>query len=221
MGWQSLQKVVARGDVGSPGASPAPPDPSKEEGAQEGCHLPGLAPSAGPGVQGAQDLSGRGSELMAAEVCFPLPDSSARPSRITVEVRACQHVPVGLHAPTLRPQRWAPADGWGLHQQPPRYWVGGEGRPPALTPWLRVPDGGAAQEACRHTPSRWLRCRLRSAQSSDQGQVAVGAIRAHLCPQRELTACRCQGCCGHSPSWGTPATCWTALHSPAPAQAPV
>ena len=129
MGWQSLQKVVARGDVGSPGASPAPPAPSKEEGAQEGCHLPGLAPSAGPGVQGAQDLSGQGSELMAAEVCFPLPDSSARPSRITVEVRACQHVPVGLHAPTLRPQRWAPADGWGLHQQPPRYWVGGEGGP--------------------------------------------------------------------------------------------
>lgn len=87
-----------------------------------------------------------------------------------------------------------------------------------MTPWLRVPGAGAVQEARRHAPSRWLCRRLHSAQGSEQGQVAAGAIRAHLCPQRELTACRCRGCCGHGPSWGTPATCWTALRSPAPAQ---
>lgn len=43
------------------------------------------------------------------------------PPRLAMEVRACQHVPVGLHAPPLRPQGWTPADGRGLHQQPPRY----------------------------------------------------------------------------------------------------
>lgn len=180
MGWQSRQKVVARGDMGRPGASPALPAPSEGEGAQEGCHLPGLVPFARPGVQGAQDLSGRGSELMAVEVCFPLPDSSTHPSRIAVEVRACQHVPVGLHAPTLRPQRWAPADGRGLHQQPPRYWVGREGCLPALTPRLRVPVTGAVQEAHRHAPSRWLCCWLHRAQSKAKWRlVQLGPICAH------------------------------------------
>lgn len=49
------------------------------------------------------------------------PDPSRLHFRLPVEVCACKHVPVRVHAPPLRPQRWTPADGRWLHQQPPRY----------------------------------------------------------------------------------------------------
>lgn len=87
MGWQSRQKVVARGDVGRPGASPALPAPSEEEGARGGCPLPGPVPWPGQ-VYGARDLSGRGSELLAAEVCCPLPTPAHLPGSLWRYVRA-------------------------------------------------------------------------------------------------------------------------------------
>lgn len=71
---------------------------------------PGLVPSPGVGCAGFRSWGSR-----------DFPDPLRPPPRLSVEVRACQHVPVGLHAPALRPQGWTPADGRGLHQQPPRY----------------------------------------------------------------------------------------------------
>ena len=48
------------------------------------------------------------------------PPASRLSPRLPVEARACQHVSVRLRASPLRPQRRTPADGRGLHQQPPR-----------------------------------------------------------------------------------------------------
>lgn len=52
---------------------------------------------------------------------WPLSHQISLYSRLSVEVCPCKHVLVRLYAPTLRPQGWTPADGWWLHQQPPRY----------------------------------------------------------------------------------------------------
>lgn len=153
---------------------------------------------------------------------FLSPDPSGPPPRLTMEVRACQHVPVGLHVPALRPQRWTPADRRGLHQQPARY-CGGRGAAarPRLSPTAPARWGlrACARSALR-APSRWLY--LSAQQCSEPGQVeGPAAIRARLCPQSELTACRCRVCCGQGPSWGTPVTCWTALCAwPTPSAGP-
>lgn len=40
--------------------------------------------------------------------------------RFSVAVCSCQHVSVWVSASSLRPQRWTPADGWRLYQQPTR-----------------------------------------------------------------------------------------------------
>ncbi|XP_057578840.1 patatin-like phospholipase domain-containing protein 7 isoform X3 [Hippopotamus amphibius kiboko] len=78
--------------------------------------------------------------------CFPLPRPSGLPPRLPVEVRACQHVPVGLHAPPLRPQRRTPADGRGLHKQPPRVSQAGSAPTPSSTP--ASPSAAPSSQPC-------------------------------------------------------------------------
>lgn len=152
------------------------------------------------------------------------PDPSRLHFRLPVEVCACKHVPVRVHAPPLRPQRWTPADGRWLHQQPPRYcseWGGTALAPASATSTpgkasgtrfpQSVPRGNDRlarstenMHTHRCTPAHMLGhcvlpaygcvCQLSSAQN--KGQVAdLGAITSSLCPQSELTACRCWVCC--------------------------
>lgn len=76
----------------------------------------------------------------------------ATPTRLPLEVRACQHVAVGLHAASLRPQRRTPADGRGLHQQPPRYCGGwGGAARPCRSPTLSCAKGDTGAHTARHT----------------------------------------------------------------------
>lgn len=100
------------------------------------------------------------------------------PRRLPVEVRACQHVPVRLHASPLRPQRRTPADGRGLHQQPPRYrasapkgWVQAH----VLRSVLRERTAARSTHTLGHCESQHMAvCQLSSTQNKGQVQ------RSHL-----------------------------------------
>lgn len=179
---------------------------------QDRCHpadfrTPRLQGSGGTGQRPTVGSEGSPPAPWQAPVTSPTPQL---PHRLPVEVRACQHVPVRLHASPLRPQGWTPADGWRVHQQPARYhrqWVG---RLVAHVV-LRVFWGNYRTQGTQRTrvgtdmplytclgtvcSQHMAVCQLSSAQ--DKGQVEeLRAIRSHLCPQPELTVRKCQVCCG-------------------------
>lgn len=192
---------------------------------RKGVICPGLVLSAGGQTCRAQDPCRRGSEPnspWAAKGSSPLPRSLWAPPRLTVEARARQRVPVGPHAPLCEPKDGhLLTDGGSVSNLPGTAADGG--RPPgpaSAPPLLRAGGYGACARSALRAPSRWLY--LSAQQCSEPGQVeGPAAIRARLCPQSELTACRCRVCCGQGPSWGTPATCWTALCAwPTPSAGP-
>lgn len=77
----------------------------------DGCYVNNV-----PG-QRAQRLAGPPSvsERVCACLCLCIP-----PGRLPVAVCACQHDALGLPAPAVRSEGWAPAHGRWLHQQPAR-----------------------------------------------------------------------------------------------------
>lgn len=139
------------------------------------------------------------------------------PPRLAVEVRARQHVPVGLHAPALRPQGRTPADGRGLYQQPPRYCRHRLRSRSAGARFLRrVPSYRLARSGehartrtpGRREPSIWLVCQLSGARGQGQGEAGSSALLS--APTVGTNSLQAAGVRWGGPS-GTPVTCRTVL----------
>ncbi|XP_047625050.1 patatin-like phospholipase domain-containing protein 7 isoform X3 [Phacochoerus africanus] len=148
-------------------------------------------------------------------------DISASAMRVHTDGSLWRYVRASMSLSGYMPPLCDPKDGHllmdgGYINNLPGTVVGGEGLPgPAAAPRSPVPRGTQAPtrpgtRSALPAPSIWL-C-LSAQRCPEQGQAEEpGAIRSRLCPQSELTACRCRVCCRQDPSWGTPVTCWTAL----------
>lgn len=167
------------------------------------------------GPDSVGEASSRGSRAVKSPLPLPDPHPPPLPGSLWRYVRASMSLS-GYMPPLCDPKDGHLLMDGGYINNLPGTVVGGEGLPgPAAAPRSPVPRGTQepTQPGTRSAlpaPSIWL-C-LSAQRCPEQGQAEEpGAIRSRLCPQSELTACRCRVCCRQDPSWGTPVTCWTAL----------